>query len=120
MNVRRSVSTHQHRCLRDIASGRAVVVFDADLRRYVQTSANGHGINDVILASKPRGNRRVLCGWHFPSSVIELLQRGLLVDEAARLVPSIEAARQYGRPKPLPVVKRVVKMHRTRAARVQG
>lgn len=118
MNVRRSLSRHQDYYLRQIGLGKIVLVWDEDYRRYVEVE--GHFLMPVGGGSKPRGARLARCGNHFSSSVIELLQRGLLVDNGSgRLVPSRDAARQYGRPRPLPVPKRTFKMHRTRAARVQ-
>jgi hypothetical protein len=117
MNLRRTLSRHQLLYLREIASGKIVLLLDEEGEAY-RSPSGGHSVS-ATLTSKPRGHM-ALWGGHFYSSIIEMRQRGLLVDRGGRLVPSDAARRQFGSPPPTPVPPRTFVMSRTRAARFQG
>ncbi len=106
MNLLRPLSRHHRQCLRWIASGEYVVTWEPEERRWVERYRRYRGgyseSYSVILPSKPRGSRLIMCHGHWTSSIVELLQRGLLVDEGGRLVPSREARRVFGTPEALP------------------
>jgi hypothetical protein len=119
MNLKRSLSRHQSYYLGLIADGKLVLVRDPEdpeSKVYIDPE----GFEYFRLGnSKPRRGCRPMCGNHKQSALVELCQRGLLIDMDGRLVPSREASKQYGTPPPLPKKRRVVVMSRTRAARVQ-
>jgi hypothetical protein len=117
MNLLRSLSRHQIQCLRALARGELVLVFDRESGAYTGR------YQYFRPRSKLRGRElrlRGMSGNHQESSLIELLQRRLIVDDGGRLVLSPEAARWFGEAPPLPVPRRPVAMSRTRAARAQG
>jgi hypothetical protein len=113
------LSSHQDYYMRLVASGRLVLVFDHDRKCFVSAVGEGKFWN-TIPSSKPIGRRgpSYFIFGHLNSSIIELRQRGLLVSENDRLVPSREARKIFGYP-PIKVQPRQLKMSRTRAARVQ-
>ncbi len=115
MNLRRSLSRHQAYYLREIASGRIVLFWST--KHHCAVSQDGYLLG---LASKSRGSRLQRCGNHFHSSVVELMQRGVLIRDGDRIVPSKEAGKQYGNPPSIKQPKRTFRMSRTRAARVQA
>ena len=109
MNLKRSLSRHQHYFLREIASERIVYI----LNRGVYCSGGYQVFKPGY--SKYLGVR---FGNHEQNSLIELYQRRLLIDSNGRLVPSPQAAKQFGSPPETPAPKREILMSRTRAARV--
>ena len=113
MNFRRRLSRHQARVLTQIGSGELRVRWDAAADHYI-LSHQGAG-HMWLQKSKPR----LMSGNHLQNSIVELLQRGLLVDEGGRLVPVRAARRDFGMPPPERIPERHVVMSRTRAARIQ-
>ena len=126
MNFARRLSRHQLHVLQNVARGWA---------KYRWSEAYGcweryykcHGgvlrweSHHTMLMTKTRvsmGGSR--CGNHEGNSVVELVQRGLLVrGDGGKLEMSLAARREFGAP-PLEVLpRRVVLMSRTRAARIQ-
>jgi hypothetical protein len=117
VNIKRSLSSHQKYYLRQVCSGQTVIARSPTSGRYVWQA--GADFVYTMDGSKARG-KHARWGDHCRSSIIELRQRGFLVDDGeGRLVPSKEVAKQYGSPPPIPKPKRVVRMNRTRAAREQ-
>ena len=116
MNLRRTLSNHQLYYLQQIAKGNIIIVTDPE---FDTAPFKGKDISHWDFPmSKMRGHR-ALWGGHEYSSIVEMKQRGLLVDHEGRLVPCKEAQKQFGKPPPLVLPKKKPKMSRTRAARVQ-
>lgn len=122
MNLARSLSRHQLFYLKLVCSGEMVIVWHEPNEGYVEIYRGARGdehIGITFADSKTRGRNLFKCGNHKSSSIIELRQRGVLIDVGGRLLPNRDAARQFGTPPPLPVPKHIITMSRTRAARVQ-
>lgn len=123
MNLERSLSRHQLYYLKEICSGQMVLEWSDYFQRFgieyrSRDGKRSYGLR-LMGDSKPRGRQLVMAGGHLDSSIIELRQRGLLVEQNGRLMPSKEAAKQFGSPPPLVAPKREIAMSRTRAAREQ-
>ncbi len=120
MNLLRTLTSHQVWYLELICKGEIVLLWNADEKHYVR-----QGSNDYIMVmpnNKPwpkKNSFRSRRPW-LGSVVVELKQRGVLVDVDGRLMPSKAAVKLFGAPAKIEPPKRVVKMSRTRAARVQG
>jgi hypothetical protein len=121
MNVLRSVSRHQRWLLQQLGKGSIRITKES--RTFVVTHYYPPPLTPTAIpvsVSKPRG-RAALFGGHLQSSIVELYQRGILVEESGgAVVMCREARRQFGTPSALPSPKRFVRMSRTRAARDQG
>lgn len=118
MNLRKRLTKIQRYYLEQICSGRTVIVWDIRDGHYVVAGGEDYVVR--VPHGKPAYSKRWCKRPWLGSVVVELRQRGLLVDDGeGRLVPSKAAAKLYGYPPPLPKPKRVVKMSETRAARGQ-
>ena len=122
MNLDRTLTRQQKFYLKQICSGALVLVWNEDYKGWVKELSDGaiwcmpH--NKVRPSDFGRGLRSSRYVW-LGTVVVELTQRGILEDVNGRLMPNKDAQRLYGTPPPISVPERVVKMHRTRAAREQ-
>lgn len=117
MNLERSLSNHQKYYLGLLCKGHIVLTLDPETGIYGDDRSGSWGW--AVKPSNGKGRTSAMCGGHYYKAMAVLWQRGVIVDMNGRLMPSKEAQRAFGTPPPIASPKRTVKMHRTRAARVQ-
>lgn len=119
MKLHRSLSHHQKYVLRALAKGDLTITYDRESDTVGIQRRNDVAFSIGRVRSKTRGRNLSASGDHLRSSIIELRQRGILVEQEGQLVLCREAQHQFGAPPEEPPPKRFVRMSRTRAARMQ-